>query len=229
MPAKPKKLTPVRSTGRSSSKTTVTTVYGETVASKDLSHIAGPLQRFAVRVDSLKNDPHNARSHDEPDLNATAASLKEFGQQHLLHFDESRTVRVGNGRLMAARKLKWAWIAAIPSTLTGDKLKAFALADNRTAELSAWDAQQLELQSQELADAGFDLASIGLSDEELESLIESASAESEPEPQNTSGGDGEGSLKEQWKIVITCNSESHQSALLERFESEGLACRALNG
>src|SRR5690606_36143176 len=78
---------------------TVRTIHGDEIPAAELEHIAPALRSFAVSIDSLKRDPRNARRHADEDLQSTAASLKRFGQQHLIQFDpQSRVIKVGNGR-----------------------------------------------------------------------------------------------------------------------------------
>lgn len=156
---------------------TVQTVWNETVPAAEVAHIAPALQRFAVRIDSLKLDPENARSHGTEDQATTRNSLKEFGQQHLIHFDEqSRVVKIGNGRLMGARELKWAYVAAIPSNLPPERLKAFAIVDNRSGELAGWIKQQLEQQVPELQNLGIDMEQFALGADDLQRMLGEAEA-----------------------------------------------------
>ena len=108
-------------------------------------------------VDQLHNDPANVRKHGDVNLAAIKASLKRFGQQHPIIVTADNMVVAGNGRLMAARALGWRTIKAVRTTLTGAEATAFAIADNRTAELAEWDDAALHQQ----------LAAIAIDDEEL--------------------------------------------------------------
>src|SRR5262245_22414680 len=112
--------------GKKSAGTTITTLEGATILDSELGHIAPHLRPFAVAIDSLKRDPNNARAHDDGDLTTTANSLKRFGQQHLIHFDpKTRIIKVGNGRHEAAAMvLQWKYIAAVPSNLSANELRA---------------------------------------------------------------------------------------------------------
>lgn len=98
----------------------------------------------SVSIESLDLDPDNARRHSARNLQAIAHSLKEFGQRRpiVLHGD---TVIAGNGTLQAAQALGWKTISAtrVPAEWPVERAKAFAIADNRTAELASWDGQQL--------------------------------------------------------------------------------------
>ena len=115
-----------------------------------------------VLIDDLELDPQNARKHDDNNLKAIAGSLKAFGQRKpiVLH---RRTVVAGNGTLIAARSLGWTEIQVVrvPDDWTADQVKAYALADNRSAELAEWDEKVLGSQLLELTESGFDISSIG--------------------------------------------------------------------
>jgi hypothetical protein len=95
-------------------------------------------------IDSLHEDPDNARTHNERNLSAIKSSLAHFGQQKPIVVDDKGCVIAGNGTLVAAKALGWTTIAAVRSTLVGESSKrAYALADNRTAELAEWDYDAL--------------------------------------------------------------------------------------
>jgi ParB-like chromosome segregation protein Spo0J len=72
---------------------------------------------------------------------------------------KDNTVVAGNGTLSAARSLGWQTIEAvrIPEDWTTNQIKAFALADNRTAELASWLPEVLAQQLFELEIAGFEI------------------------------------------------------------------------
>ena len=105
----------------------------------------------------LHNDPANVRKHGDQNLAAIKASLVRFGQQKPIVVNQDGVVVAGNGTLMAARALNWTTIKAIRTNLAGSEATAFAIADNRTAELAEWDESALHQQ----------LAAIAIDDEEL--------------------------------------------------------------
>jgi ParB-like chromosome segregation protein Spo0J len=92
-------------------------------------------------VTDLSSDPANMRTHPEANILAIVASLRRWGQQKPIVIDASHVVRCGNGTLEAARRLGLETIDCIVSDLTGAELTAFAIADNRTAELAEWSAE----------------------------------------------------------------------------------------
>jgi len=111
-----------------------------------------------VPIDSITTDKNNARLHDERNLDAIKRSLKEFGQQKPIVVSQDGTVIAGNGTREAAQQLGWGSIDIVRTDLKDQKAVAFAIADNRTAELASWDDAAIskaleELRSDEDIDA----------------------------------------------------------------------------
>lgn len=119
------------------------------------------LEKMAVA--DLVLDPSNARKHDSANLKAIAGSLTQFGQRKPIVISQDNTVVAGNGTLTAARSLGWQTIEAvrIPEDWTANEIKAFALADNRTAELAEWDSEIMARQVIELEESGVAVAEFG--------------------------------------------------------------------
>ena len=117
-------------------------------------------------VADLDYDPENVRRHNVKNLQAIQASLKEFGQRKPIVVNPDGIVIAGNGTLQAARLLGWKEIATVevPADWSREKAKAFAIADNRTAELANWDQEKLTLQLSELREAGYELEDLGFSE-----------------------------------------------------------------
>lgn len=126
------------------------------------------MQITSVAIASLTLDPHNARSHSDKNLEAIKGSLTKFGQQKPIVINKNNVVVAGNGTVAAAQLLGWEKVACVVTELEGRDLTAYALADNRTAELAAWDDENLGKSLQELFEDGFDIASIGFDPKEFE-------------------------------------------------------------
>jgi len=128
-----------------------------------------------VLIDDLDLDPRNARKHDAKNLKAIADSLEQFGQRKPIVV-WGRTVVAGNGTMAAARSLGWTeiTIARVPDDWSSDQVKAYALADNRSAELASWDEQVLTEQLKELELAEWDLETLGFDAtvEPLQDIVE---------------------------------------------------------
>jgi len=115
-----------------------------------------------VSIASLSLDPKNARKHSDKNLSAIAASLNKFGQRKPIVVHNG-VVLAGNGTLEAAKSLGWTdiEISEVPSDWDDDTAKAYALADNRTAELAEWDESELAKQLLELQDKDWDITELG--------------------------------------------------------------------
>jgi DNA modification methylase len=124
-----------------------------------------------LRIADLTIDPKNARQHDAKNLKAIEGSLTQFGQRKPIVITEAGTIVAGNGTVTAAKSLGWETIEAVrvPADWSSDQVKAFALADNRTAELASWEPEVLASQLIELEAAGFEIAEFGF--EQIDSLI----------------------------------------------------------
>ena len=109
-----------------------------------MSNIHEALEPLTVPIDDLIQDPANARTHDPRNIEAIAASLERFGQTKpvVLH-KNGKTIIAGNGTWQAAKRLGWTRIAATRTTLTSAEAIAYGIADNKTAELAAWEDDTL--------------------------------------------------------------------------------------
>jgi DNA modification methylase len=126
-------------------------------------------------ISDLDLDPNNARKHSQKNLDAIKASLTKFGQRKPIVINHKGVVLAGNGTVEAAKSLGWDHIdvATVPADWDEATARAYALADNRTAELAEWDENVLAKQLLELLDEDFDIEAIG---------FEMPEPEIEPEP-----------------------------------------------
>jgi len=135
------------------------------------------MQVEVLPIADFTADPENARVHDERNLKAIARSLEAFGQQKPIVVDRDGIIVAGNGTVAAASSLGWTEIAVVRTGLDKDEARAYAIADNRTAELATWDAERLALTMGEL---DVDLAgAVGFSEEELGAMLEPFGLEDE--------------------------------------------------
>jgi len=126
-----------------------------------------------INISDLACDPANVRSHDGKNLDAIKASLQRFGQQKPIVVDEKGIVIAGNGTLTAARALGWDAINIVRTELAGAEATAYAIADNRTAELAEWDDEALakQLSALQIEDEAL-VEAAGFSDAELTALVD---------------------------------------------------------
>ena len=177
------------------------------------------MQIESVATETLVADPANVRSHDEANVRAIMGSLRRFGQQKPIVIDAQGVVRAGNGTLAAARRLGWSHLSVVRTNLAGPEATAYAIADNRSAELAAWDlaalTRQWEAFDEELRDAtGFDGAAL----EKLTGAeaVEDALADLE-----------EKAIPECYQVSVDCRDEADQKEFFERMQAEGRTCRVL--
>lgn len=140
-----------------------------------LAHISEPLRAMAVAISSLAADKNNVRRHPHRNIEAIKAGLEQFGQQAPVVYvirNRIKTVIKGNGVLQAAKAIGWKYLAAVSSKLKGNDAKAYAIADNRTNDLSDFDDELLAARLQELEDAEFDIEAAGFTDDELQNMVD---------------------------------------------------------
>ena len=137
------------------------------------THIVESLRPLAVELGSLKHDPKNARIHGDRNLEAIRFSLHKFGQRKPIVALDDGTVIAGNGTLEAAKVLGWPSLAVVRVKDDPATAAAYAIADNRTAELASWDSAQLAETMQWLEDQelDFEVHNIGFSPDEVEELL----------------------------------------------------------
>jgi ParB-like chromosome segregation protein Spo0J len=143
----------------------------------DKHRINPALASLAVDIRVLTPDPRNARSHDERNVKAVMESYRDHGQrkpvivQRVADNGTPMVVRAGNGQCEAAKRLGWTQIAALVIDEADKDAIAFALRDNRTAELAEWDMAALSDNMRYLADQGISLDTVGWEPFESEPLL----------------------------------------------------------
>ena len=110
-------------------------------------------------IDELKEYSNNPRRVPDEAVKAVANSIREFGFRVPVIVDKDRVIVAGHTRVMAARELGLEKVPCIVADdLTPEQVKAFRLADNKTAELTGWDFEKLDLELEELS---IDMSSFG--------------------------------------------------------------------
>lgn len=108
---------------------------------------------------------NNPRKNDNA-VDAVAASIKNFGFKQPIVIDKNNVIVAGHTRVKAALRLGLTEVpCVIADDLTDEQVKAFRLADNKTAELAEWDLDKL---SEELKFIDMDMEEFGFEDLEKE-------------------------------------------------------------
>lgn len=119
-------------------------------------------------IEELRAYENNPR-HNEKAVDAVAASIREFGWKNPIVIDKNNVIAAGHTRLLAAKKLGLKTVPCIVADdLTEEQIRAFRLADNKTAELAEWDEELLAEELKLLED--IDMEQFGF--DGLEELIE---------------------------------------------------------
>lgn len=116
-------------------------------------------------IASIKPYERNARKHADKDVEAIVESIRAFGFDDPIGiWGKDNLIVEGHGRLIAAQKLGMDAVPCIRlDHLTDEQRRAYALAHNKTAELSSWLDDVLAGELADIADIdmgvfGFDPA-----------------------------------------------------------------------
>jgi len=172
------------------------------------------------RVDQLQPYAKNARRHSPEQVSQLAKSIERWGWTMPVLIDETGEIIAGHGRVDAARQLG---LVEVPCMVAAgwsvDQKRAYALADNKLPLNASWDEDLLRVEVADLVKAEFtSIGDIGFSVKEIGKLL------SPPDAGSSAPQLGEGLTH---RVIVDCKDERQQAELLERFTSEGLACRPL--
>lgn len=113
------------------------------------------------KIGELKPYENNPR-HNDMAVDAVAASIQQFGFKNPVIIDKDGVIVAGHTRYKAAKKLGITDIPCISADdLSDEQIKAFRLADNKTAELAEWDEDLLGKEMQEIIN--IDMSQFGFS------------------------------------------------------------------
>lgn len=110
------------------------------------------------QLETISPYEKNQRKNDDA-VEYVANSIREFGFKVPIVIDKDGVIVAGHTRYKAAKKLCMDSVPCIVADdLTEEQIKAFRLADNKTAEKATWDFDLLPL---ELADIVMPMADFG--------------------------------------------------------------------
>lgn len=95
-------------------------------------------------IEELVAYENNPRKNDDA-VDAVAHSIQSFGFKVPIIIDRQNVIVAGHTRVKAGKKLGLTMIPCIiADDLNEEQIKAFRLADNKTAEIASWDRKKLE-------------------------------------------------------------------------------------
>jgi hypothetical protein len=149
---------------------------------------AAAVKTRVVALSDLVPDPGNVRVHPERNREAVASSVKALGAARSIVIDGEGVVRAGNGTLEAAKAAGITEAVVVETDgrqlvvvkrpdWTPEQAIAYAIADNRTNELSYFDTQALSIALSQLVEHAVEKGDRSLVDaasfneKELEALL----------------------------------------------------------
>ena len=135
------------------------------------------LTAIETSINDLIPYENNPRNNDGA-VEAVAASIREFGFKVPIIADKNNVIVAGHTRLKAAKLLGLKKVPVIKADdLTDEQVRAFRLADNKTAEIAEWDFEKLDKKLEGIVD--IDMSQFGF--EKLEPVdVSEFTEESEP-------------------------------------------------
>jgi DNA modification methylase len=133
-------------------------------------------------IGRVKPYDDNPRRNDAA-VDAVAASIRAFGFRQPIVVDEDGVIIVGHTRYKAALKLRLEEVPVhVAVGLSPAQAKAYRIADNQTATLSAWDDDKLAVELAQLQALDFDLDLTGFTADELMRLLGSEANAGQGDP-----------------------------------------------
>ncbi|HXH21719.1 MAG TPA: DNA modification methylase [Dehalococcoidia bacterium] len=124
------------------------------------------------KLSEIKPYANNPRLNDDA-VEAVAASIRAFGFRQPIVVDAEGVIVVGHTRYKAALKLGLEQVPVhVATDLTPEQIRAYRIADNKSAELSDWDYDLLPIELGELQGMNYDLGLLGFDQDELARLLD---------------------------------------------------------
>jgi DNA modification methylase len=133
-------------------------------------------------ITEVKPYANNPRQNDDA-VEAVAESIRRFGFRQPIVVDADGVIVAGHTRFRAAQRLGLATVPVhVATDLIADEVRAYRLADNKTAELASWDTSMLSIELDALRGTGIDWTLLGFDEEELAKLLAPAGTEGLTDP-----------------------------------------------
>lgn len=159
-------------------------------------------------IDEIVPYNRNPRKNEDA-VQYVKASLQEFGWKQPIVVDINNVIVVGHTRWLAAKELGLEKAPClIASDLTDEQIKAYRLADNKTAEFASWD---FELMDSEIADIiDIDMTNFG--------FVDIDDADMNDYEQNIK-------INDKFQIIKDCENEDEAENIYNKIMEQGIQCR----
>lgn len=130
-----------------------------------------------VSVENLKPNSRNAKQHPERQISLLRENINELGFINPLIVDENNIILAGHARWETAKRLELEYVPVVRLThLSPAQKRAAAIADNKLAELGAWDfdilAEEFEFLTDPDSDISFDYRITGFETPEIDDILD---------------------------------------------------------
>lgn len=160
-----------------------------------------------------ENNPRN----NAPAVKAVAESIKQFGFKVPIVIDKDNVIVAGHTRHQAALLLGLDSVPVIKADdLNDEQVRAFRLADNKTAELADWETDKLQKELSEINE--IDMLNFGFEPPATET--------DNDEPAETTTSNFE--YKPQFGVIVTCQDKMEQGDVYEALIAEGYDCKKID-
>jgi len=123
-------------------------------------------------IGDIRPYENNPRLNDDA-VDAVVESIRQFGFRQPIVVDTEGVIICGHTRWKAAQKLDLKKVPVhVAKDLTPEQIKAYRIADNKTAELAEWNYDLLPIELSQLQDMDFDLGLLGFSEDELGMILD---------------------------------------------------------
>lgn len=139
---------------------------------KSKKKLLSALKVSYLGIDSLIENPNNARTHSDKQIAKIARSIEEFGFTNPVLIDQNKMIIAGHGRVRAAKLLGLTQVpTVILEHLTPEQVRAYVIADNKLALDAGWDEEMLKIELQDLMELDFDVSLTGFEIPEIDFMV----------------------------------------------------------
>ncbi len=182
---------------------------------------ASRLQVVMKKTTDITPFTHNPRKNERTAMQLQK-SIKAFGFKNPIILDENDVIVSGHARLKAALMLGMEEVPCIYAKgLSPDEIRAFRIADNKTAEIAGWDYDKLCEEMTALTDDDFDLAFTGFNEAE-----QFGYGRPDAEPTRVDADEykdykdyAEDNVIQSFNVSIVCESEEDKEYLRQLFNA----------
>lgn len=166
-------------------------------------------------ISELKRYANNPRKNEHA-VRAVANSISAFGFKIPIVIDANDVIVCGDTRYQACYELGITEVPCIiADDLTEEQVRAFRLADNKTAEIAEWDFEKLAEELDDILDTtDFDMTNFGF---DVDSIMNPATSDDVKDLSDTIGTT--------FNVIVKCDSEYEQMETYEALTGMGYKCQ----